>query len=109
MNKYLIFVNTGGEMECPTCSYDHYYICHGNSIEEAIQEWDKQVDSNMASTFDNWNEIKLKHEQYLKSIIPNYSKYKKIKDTWYVDGRTMQVVELKDNADNGSWKTLCWN
>ena len=47
MNKYLIFVNTGGEMECPTCSYDHYYICHGNSIEEAIQEWDKQVDSKI--------------------------------------------------------------
>lgn len=108
MKKYLIFANTGGEMESPECSYSHYYICNGDTIEEAIKNWDSKVDEYMSITYSNWKEDKLKHENYMQSIIPNYQKYKECDGIWYSDGRKLQIVELKEYEENSIWKELIW-
>jgi len=108
MKKYLIFANTGGEMESPNCSYMHYYICEGNSIREAINDWHNKVDQYMNTIVENWAESKRKHSDYMQSIIENYQEITEENGSWYDDGRLLQIVELKENEDNGMWKDLTW-
>lgn len=92
--KYLIFVETGGEMESPDCSYLHYYICNGNTIEEALHNWHSQV------------------EQYCKK---NYRQYKSEKphftyknNRWRESGYLLQIIKLNDTESDGQWKELKW-
>ena len=108
MKKYLLFINIGGEMESPECSYEYYYICHGNTVEEAIKDWDSKVNKYMSKAYDNWEENSLKHENYMKRIIPNYQKYEERNGIWYCAGRELQVVELKEYEKDGVWKNLVW-
>ncbi|MFA7689375.1 MAG: hypothetical protein WCX96_04750 [Bacilli bacterium] len=107
MKQYLIFANTGGEMESPECSYMHYYICSGNTIKEALDDWNNKVDKYMESIITNWKEQKLKHENYMKSIIKDYQEFEEENGKWYNDGRLLQIIELK-NFEQGCWKELKW-
>jgi hypothetical protein len=108
MKKYLIFANTGGEMESPKCSYMHYHICEGNSIREAIDDWRNKVDQYMNTIVKNWAEEKRKHTEYMQRIIENYQEITEEDGLWYDGGRLLQIVELRDNEGYNCWHSLKW-
>lgn len=101
MDKYLIFIETGGSQGDYKISYSHYYICEGTTEEEAVINWYNKVNNYMKELY--------KTDQY-KNYKYNQTKPKLTCENgvWRESGYILQVIKLKEFEDNGVWKKLKW-
>lgn len=83
--KYLIFIQTGGDMESRgACSYMYYTICEGETELDALNYWARK--NNISS------------------------KFSMLKDGYWVDrGYRLQVIHLpSDEPHCKKWGKLRW-
>lgn len=81
--KYLIFVETGGDMECHTLNYMYYTICEGETEEEALNDWAEK------------NGI-------------DYARFYTYCGRWVDRGYNMQIVPLHDVEPDRPRRRLEW-